>query len=208
MSLDFYHAPNSRSATTRILLEELGVPFTLHALKFAENEQRKPEYMAVNPMGKVPAIVHDGVLVTETAAIIIYLCDAFPQTELAPAIGDRLRGPYLRWLAFYAGCMEPAFVDRALKREPGRAAMMPYGDWDTTFQTVLDQLRKGPWLLGERYTGADVMWGSALGFLTSFKLIPEHPIISPYLERFNARPAVVAARAKDAELAASLPPVG
>ncbi len=203
-NITFYHAPNSRSATTRLLLEELGVPYTLHPLNFAAGETRKPDYLSVNPMGKVPAMVVAGALVTETVAIFIYLADLFPAANLAPSLTDPLRGPYLRWLVFYAACMEPAFVDRAQQREPGRQAMSPYGDWDTTYSTVVSQLSPGPYLLGERHTAADVLWGSNLAFLTAFKLLPEHPAIAAYLERFNARPAVASAKAKDAELATSL----
>jgi glutathione S-transferase len=202
----FYHAPNTRSATTRILFEELGIPFDLHPINFATGAHSKPEYLAVNPMGKVPAIVQDGELIVETVAIFIYLADRYSLGKLAPALDDNLRGPYLRWLVFYAACMEPAFVDRAMKRDPGSRAMCPYGDWDTLFNTLMAQLEKGPWMLGERYTAADVLWGSSLGFLVSFNLLPDHPAVTAYLERFNARPAVIAARAKDAELAATLAP--
>jgi glutathione S-transferase len=203
MSLVFFHAPNSRSATTRLLLEELGAPYELHVLNFKTGDTRKPDYLAVNPMGKVPAILHDGVLVAEQVAIFIYLADLFPQAALAPALSDPLRGPYLRWLVFYAACMEPAFIDRAMKRDPGSIAMVPYGTWDTMFGTVVAQLEKGPWLLGDRFTAADVLWGANLGFLTSFNLVPENAAITAYLARFNARPSIIATRAKDAELAAS-----
>jgi glutathione S-transferase len=203
MGLTFFHAPNSRSSTTHMLLEELGCAYDLHVLNFAAGDTRKPDYLAVNPMGKVPAILHDGALVTEQVAIFIYLADLFTAAGLAPAPGDPLRGPYLRWLVFYAACMEPAFIDRAMKREPGPINMVPYGTWETLLSTVLGQLEKGPWLLGERFTAADVLWGANLGFLTSFKLLPENEVFSAYLARFNARPAIIAARASDAELAAS-----
>jgi glutathione S-transferase len=204
-AIQFYHAPNSRSATTRLLLEELGAPYDLYPIAFGTGEQRKPEYMAVNPMGKVPAIVHNGALVTETVAIFIYLADLFPEANLAPGLTDPLRGPYLRWLVFYAACMEPAFIDRAMQRDPGRTAMCPYGDWDTLMNTILAQLAKGPYLLGDRHSAADVLWGSNFAFLTSFKLMPEHPLITAYLERFKARPAVARAKALDDALAATLP---
>src|SRR5580658_9879881 len=111
--LVFFHSPNTRSGGTRILLEELGVPYELHALNMKAGEQRKPEYLAVNPMGKVPAILHGDALVTEQVAIGIYLADLFPEAGMTPAIGDALRGPYLRWYVFYAACFEPALVDKA-----------------------------------------------------------------------------------------------
>jgi len=203
-TITLYHAPNSRSSGALTLLEELGVPYELKLINFKTGEQRQPAYLAVNPLGKVPAIMHRGTLVTEQVAIFIYLADLFPAANLAPALTDPLRGPYLRWMVFYAACMEPAFVDRAMQREPGRQAMSPYGDWDTTFGTVMTQLATGPWLLGERHTAADILWGSMLAFLTTFKIAPTNDTIDAYLRRFNARPAVAAAKAKDDELAAKL----
>lgn len=195
--LVLYYAPQSRARGVRILLEELGVSYTPHRLNIKTNEQMSPAYRAINPMGKVPAIRHNGVLVTEQAAIYIYLADAFPKTGLAPAIGDALRGPYLRWLVFYGSCVEPAGVDKAMKREPGARAMSPYGDFETMHTALTEQLRPGPWLLGEHYTAADILYGTALGWLTKFGIIPLGPEVSLYMDRFNARPAVVAITAKD-----------
>jgi glutathione S-transferase len=143
------------------------------------------------------------VIVTEQVALYIYLADAFANAGLAPPIGDRLRGPYLRWLVFYGTCVEPAAVDRAMKREPGGRAMSPYGDFDTVIGTIVAQLRTGPWLLGERYTAADTLWGTALGWMTKFGIIPGGPEIDAYLARFQARPAVQAAQAKEAAEAGS-----
>ncbi len=197
-----YYAPRTRSAVTLTLMEELGVPYDLKVLNNPAGELRQPAYLAINPMGKVPAITHDGALVTEQVAIAIYLADLYPEAGLAPAIGDPLRGPYLRWLAYYAACFEPAVVDRALKRAPGPPSMMPYGDFDTMLATLVDQLARGPYLLGERFTAADVVWGGGLGWTTMFQLVPELPAIKAYLERYHSRPAVQRARAKDAELAA------
>ncbi len=201
-TITFFHAPNTRSGGVRLLLEELQAPYELHAINMKAGEQRKPAYLAVNPMGKVPAIRHRGELVTEQVAIFIYLADLFPQAKLAPALDDRLRGPYLRWLAYYAACFEPAVVDRAMKREPGASSMVPYGDYDTMLKTLTDQLAKGPYLLGERMTAADVLWGTALTWTTMFKLVPELPVITSYIARLAARPAVAKVRALDAKLAA------
>ncbi len=119
-TITLYHAPNTRSSSTLLLLEELGAPYELKLLNFKAGEQRQPAYLAINPMGKVPAIEHNGAVVTEQVAILIYLADLFPEAGLAPALADPLRGPYLRWLVFYAACFEPAIVDKALNREPGR----------------------------------------------------------------------------------------
>jgi glutathione S-transferase len=198
----FFHSPNTRSSGTRILLEELGAPYELRAVNMKAGDQRKPAFLAVNPMGKVPAILHRGELVTEQVAIFIYLADLFPQAGLTPARDDRLRGPYLRWMAYYGSSFEPAVVDRALKREPGPLNMVPYGDYDTMLKTVTDQLAKGPYLLGERMTAADVLWGTALRWTTMFKLVPETPVIMDYVKRVTGRPAVAKVGELDAKLGA------
>jgi len=129
--ITLYHSPNTRSGGARILLEELQADYDLHVLDMKRNEQRAPEYLAVNPMGKVPAIRHGDAIVTEQVAIYIYLGDLYPEAGLAPPIGDPLRGPYLRWMAYYGSCFEPAVVDRSQKRAPAPAGMSPYGDYDT-----------------------------------------------------------------------------
>lgn len=196
-----FHSPNTRSTGVLILLEELGAPYHLHVLNMKANEQRNPEYLAINPMGKVPAIKHGDALVTEQVAIFLYLADLYQEVGLAPALDDPLRGPYLRWMVYYNSCFEPALMDRALKRSPAPPTMSSYGDYDTMLKTLTDQLAKGPCLLGEKLTAADVLWGVALTWTTRFGLVPELPVIKAYIERINARPAVVRAREKDAELA-------
>jgi glutathione S-transferase len=201
--ITLYHAPNTRSSGAFTLLEELGAPYRLQIINMKAGEQRQPAYLAVNPMGKVPAIRHGDALVTEQVAIFIYLADLFPEAKLAPPIGDPQRGPYLRWLVYYGSCFEPAVVDRALKREPGALAMVPYGDFDTMLGTLTAQLGRGPYMLGERFSAADVLWGGALAWITMFKLVPELPVIMDYVQRIGARPAVAKVKAKDAELAAA-----
>ncbi len=202
-SLTFFHSPNTRSFGTLVLLDELGAPYRMHLLNMKQNEQRSPDYLAINPMGKVPAIEHNGGLVTEQVAVFIYLADAFPDAGLAPAISDPLRGSYLRWIAFYGSSFEPAIVDRAMKHGPVPPSTSPYGDFDTMFQTLDDRLAKGPYILGERFTAADVLWGTALTWTTGFGICPKTAAIEAYLERWNARPSVARAKAKDAELVAA-----
>jgi glutathione S-transferase len=197
-----YHAPQSRSTGALVLLEELSAPYDLHVLNMKAGEQRQPGYLAINPMGKVPAIRHGEAIVTEQVAIYLYLADLFPEAGLAPPIGDPLRGPYLRWMAFYAACFEPAVVDRAAKHEPAPQTMSPYGDFDTMLGTVVGQLRKGSYLLGERFSAADVLWGTALGWTTMFDLVPKLPEITDYASRIGSRPAALRVQAKDTELAA------
>lgn len=199
----FFHSPQSRSAGTRALLEELGADYELHVLDLKAGEQRQPEYLAINPMGKVPAIHHHGALVTEQPAVFIYLADLYPAAKLAPPLGHPLRGPYLRWLVFYGSCFEPAVVDKSMQREPAPSSTSPYGDYDTMLQTLVDQLGKGPYLLGDTFSAADVLWGTALNWTTMFKLVPELPVIRAYIDRVLARPAMQRAAAKDAELLAA-----
>jgi glutathione S-transferase len=195
-----FHSPQTRSSGTLALLEELNAPYKLHCLNMKAGEHREGSYLAVNPMGKVPAILHGDALVTEQVAIGIYLADLFPEAGITPAIGDALRGPYLRWYVFYAACFEPALVDKALKREPGPVAMVPYGDWAMTLAAVTAQLTKGPWLLGDRFTAADVLWGTALTWMTGFGLIDAVAPIKPYIDRWNARPSVSKVAQIDADL--------
>jgi glutathione S-transferase len=197
-----YHAPQTRSAGVLTLLEELGAPYELRVLDMKAGEQRRAPYLAINPLGKVPAIVHRGALVTEQVAIFLYLADLFPRAGLAPAIGDPLRGPYLRWMVFYAACYEPGLVDRALKREAGAPAMSPYGDFDTMLGAVVSRLAASPCLLGEAVSAADILWGLALNWGTLFGIVPENPIIADYVARITARPAAARVAARDAALAA------
>lgn len=196
-TLTVYHSPNTRSTGVLILLEELGADHELRTLDMATDEQRGAEYLHVNPLGKVPAVVHGGALVTEQVAIFIYLADLFPEHDLAPLLDDPLRGPYLRWMAIYGSCFEPAIIDRAQKREPAPLAMSPYGDADQLFATVDAQLQRGPWLLGERFLAVDVLWGTALGWVTNFGLLERTPAIGAYLDRFDARPATKRVREED-----------
>jgi glutathione S-transferase len=195
-----YHSPNTRSTGVLTLFEELGVPFNLHPINMKAGEQRAPAYLAINPMGKVPALMHRGQLVTEQVAIYIYLADLYPQAGLAPALDSPLRGPYLRFLAFYGSCFEPAAMDRAAKREPTSQMASPYGSFDDTVATITARLREGPYILGEQFSAADVLWGMALMWMTSFKLIPETPEVTDYVKRVTSRPSFVRAREHDTAL--------
>jgi glutathione S-transferase len=201
--LILYHSPQSRSVGALILLEELGADYELRAIDFGKKEQRQAAYLAVNPMGKVPALVHDGAVVTEQGAVYAYAADLYPEAGITPAIGDSLRGPYLRWLFFYGSSFEPAVVDRSMKREPAPPATSPYGDFDTTIKTLLDQLGDSPYLLGDRFTAVDVLWGTALRWMTMFKLVAETPAVKAYVERVGARPAAQRAAKIDADILAA-----
>jgi glutathione S-transferase len=201
--LTFFHAPNSRSSGVAILLEELGAPHQTHIINLSAGEQRQPGYLAINPMGKVPALRHGDILITEVAAICTYLADAFPDAKLNVPIGDPRRGPYLKWLFFGPGCFEPAVIDRAAPRkEPPRRAMLGYGDFDTAMNVVAQAVEKGPWLLGEQFTAADVVIGANIRWGMMFKLVPERASFLDYAKRIAARPAAQRAEARDKELGA------
>lgn len=200
----FYHSPNSRSAGVLVLLEELNADYETFVLSLKAGEQRKAEYLAINPMGKVPAIQHGEALVTEQVAIYQYLAELYPEAGLAPQVGSPLRGPFLRWLAFYGSSFEPALVDRSQKREPTPPSTCPYGDFDTMFKTLTDQLAKGPYILGDQFSAADVLWANALRWTTMFQLVPLTPLIQAYIDRVTSRPAAARAAAKDQQLIAAL----
>jgi glutathione S-transferase len=203
-AVTLFHAPHTRSSGVLFLLEELKVPYKLHILDQKAGEHRAPAFLAVNPMGKVPALLDGtGAVVTEQVAIMLHLADLFPAAELAPPVGDPLRGPYLRWMVFYAGAFEPAVVDRAAGREPAQRAISPYGEFDTALNAVVAALVPGPYLLGDRFSAADVLWGTALSWTTQFKLVPERPEIADYISRIGARPAAQRARERDAAVTAT-----
>jgi glutathione S-transferase len=201
-TITLFHSPQSRSSGALTLLEELGAPYQLHVLNMKAGEQRRPEYLAINPLGKVPAILHRGELITEQVAIFIYLADLFPAAGLAPVIGDTRRGVYLRWLIYYASCYEPALVDRAMQREPAPHATSPYGTFDTMLETIVGQIRERPYLLGDTISAADILWGNALNWGVMFKLVPEEKAVIDYVARIVQRPAAIKVTSMDAELAA------
>jgi glutathione S-transferase len=200
MSLVLCHAAPSRSSGTLTLLEELGLPYEIRVFNLQKGETHTPEFLAINPLGKVPAVIHNGTVITEQVAVTIYLADLAPEAGLAPALDDPMRGAYLRWLAFYGGSFEPALIDRAMKREAGGQAMSPYGTYEAVVGALNAQLSKGPYLLGDRFTAADVLWGVALGWTTGFGLFDKTPVIAAYLGRVLDRPAFVRAREIDEKM--------
>jgi len=201
--LTLYHCPQSRSTGVLNLLVALHAPYDLQVMNMKLAEQRQQPYLAINPMGKVPAIRHGEAVITEQVAIYLYLADLYAEAGLAPPIGDPLRGPYLRWMAFYGSCFEPAVIDAWMKREPVQKQACGYGDHETVLTTVIGQLSNGPYLLGERFSAADVLWGSSLSWMNAFGLLPDTPVIAAYIERFQKLPATIAANEKDGALAAA-----
>jgi glutathione S-transferase len=202
--LTLYHAAPSRSSIVRWMLEELGEPYDLHVLSLAKGEQATPAYLAVNPMGKVPALRHGDAVVTEAAAICTYLADEFPRARLNLPIGDPRRGVYLKWLFFGPGCIEPAITDRAYpRREEPRRGTLGYGEFDTVMNVVAKAVEPGPYLMGEQFTAADVVIGSTLRWGMLFGLLPARPEFVAYVGRLEQRPALQRAAALDQELAAA-----
>ncbi len=197
-SITLFHSPQTRSTGAVVLMEELGVPHRLRVLNFKTGEQRSAEYRGINPMGKVPAVLHLGQLVTEQAAVYMYLADLFPERGLAPAVGEPLRGPYLRWMVMYGSCFEPALIDRSLKHEPPPYGMCPWGDIETLMSTLEEALARGPWLLGERFSAADILWGLALDWMIRFRLLEPSALVQAYVHRVTDRAAVRAVRERDA----------
>jgi glutathione S-transferase len=188
--LVFYHNPASRGRIVHWMLEEVGVPYETKILSLEKREHKSPEYLAINPMGKIPAIVHNGTVVTESAAICAYLADAFPKAGLAPPIGDPARGTYYRWLFFAAGCIEPALVDKMFARPPvEREGTLGYGTYESTVATIEKAITPGPWILGERFSAADVYVGSEIGWGLYTKSLEPRPAFQQYFERCNQRPA-------------------
>jgi glutathione S-transferase len=150
----------------------------------------------------VPAIRHGEALVTEQVAIYIYLADLFPRAGLTPALDDIRRGPYLRWIAYYGSSFEPALIDSFMKREPAPVTQSPYSDYDSMLGALEAQLSKGPYLLGERTTAADILWGVAFSWTMMFGLVPKKDVFVRYAERITQRPAFQRISAADDEMAA------
>ena len=200
--ITLYYSPQTRATGTRVLLEELGAPYDLHVLNMKAGEQRQPAYLAINPLGKVPVIRHGEALVTEQVAITIHLADLFPEAGLTPALDDPGRGPYLRWIAYYGSSFEPALIDKFMKREPASQMQSPYSDYDSMLGVLEAQLSRGPYLLGERMTAADILWGVAFSWTMMFGIVPKKDVFVRYAERMTARPAFQRINAADDEMAA------
>jgi glutathione S-transferase len=203
--LVFYHNPLSRGRMVHWMLEEVGVPYRIELLSFEKAEHKKPAFLAVNPMGKIPAIVHRGAVVTECGAIIMYLADAYPAAKLAPAIDDPARAPYLRWMFFGQGCIEPALIDRMLSRPSGdKPGALSYGSYEDMLHTTEKALTPGPYILGDRFSAVDVYVGSQLAFGMMTKSLVPQPIFQNYVNRLFERPAYKRVLEQGEKLAAQL----
>jgi glutathione S-transferase len=197
--LTLFHAPQSRSTRILWLLEELDRPFHVEYVTIARKDGSAADGpRSPHPDGKVPALIDEEVLITESAAIVLYLTDAHPGAGLGPQVGEPDRGPYLTWLAYSAGVVEPALmaIARGQTQAPGESAMVAWGDPQNMVRRLSVALTAHPYVLGEAFSGADILIGSAI--MIAKGLLPGHPEFDAYLERLTARPAFQRALARDA----------
>lgn len=190
MAIRLYWCQNTRAVRALWLLEEIAANYELVRVDVRAGEQNDPAFRAISPLGKVPALVDGETVVAESGAICAYLGDRFPEAKLAPPLTSALRGPYLRWLFFAAGCIEPAFADRLLKREgqvPHLSAS--WGSFDSVASVLRGGLERGPWLLGDAFSTADILVGSGVQWGVNSKLLPDDAVFGGYVKRLEARPA-------------------
>lgn len=186
-----YHWPKSRSTIVRWLLEELGVPYRVEIIDITSPDHPSKELLALNPMAKVPVLTHGDTVISETSAICSYLADRFADAGLAPAIDDPRRGPYLKWLFFAPGCIEPAVTHKAMNWPDARRGMLGWGSYEDTMQVLADAaVHATPWILGEQFTAADVVVGSQIRWGLMFQTVPRHPALEAYAHRLSKRPAL------------------
>ena len=194
-----YHCPQTRSGTAFWMNEELGDVCDIRLIDVRKGEQKSPDFLKINPMGKLPTLVHGDVVVTEAAAVCAYLADAFPEKNLAPPLGDKNRGPYLRWMFFAPSCIEPAMLDIFLKRTNENPASVGYGNADQVLEAAKTALDAGEYILGDAFSAADVVFGSTLNFAMMFGAIEKQAPFAAYVARLMARPAVQRCNDKNAE---------
>jgi glutathione S-transferase len=196
--LVFYTNPMSRGRIVRWMLEEVGQPYRTELLDYGTT-MKAPAYLSINPMGKVPAITHGDAVVTEAGAICAYLADAFPQAGLAPAPGDKARAPYFRWMFYAAGPFEAAVTNRSLNVEvpDERKGMVGYGNYADVMNALEYAVTQTEFIAGDRFTAADVYFGSSIGWGLMFGSIEKRPAFQAYFGRIANRPAAIRAREID-----------
>jgi glutathione S-transferase len=201
--LTFYTNPQSRGRIIRWMLEEVGCSYDTQVLDYGTT-MKAPEYLAVNPMGKVPAIKHGNTVVTEAAAICAYLADAFPDAGLAPPPGNPSRGPYYRWMFFAAGPVEAVITGKALGllAPADKKAMAGYGSYEEVLGALEGAVAGEAWLCGEQFTAADLYVASQLNFGMQFGILEKRAAFRAYVDRATARPAFARANELDDALAA------
>lgn len=195
--LVLHYAPRTRSFGALWLLEELGVPYQLESFNLASGRHKQPDYLAIHPMGKVPAVVDRGVSVSEMGAIAIYLADRYPAARLAPSIEAPERAAYLRWIFFASAILEPALAEKFNKWEP-RPTQHAWGSFDQMLSIATEGTRGAGWLVGDHFTAADLMVANGLRFAMMFGAIAKEGSIADYVARATARDAFVRASAIEA----------
>jgi len=200
--LTLFHCPRTRSFHALWMLEEIGEPYDIKIVNIRD-ETENEAYEAINPMRKVPALEVDGSLITESPAICAWLADAYPQAGLAPAIKDKDRGEYLRWMFFCAACIEPSFIDKQFDRNTPHN-MAGWGNVDSVLRTLERGLEGQDYLVGNTFSAADVMVGSTLNFLISFNMLEKKEPFASYVDRLTARDAFKRATQKDQDMAIEL----
>jgi glutathione S-transferase len=201
----FYHNPRSRATMVRWMLEEVGADYETRLLSFEKGEHKSPEFLSINPMGKLPTIVVDGTAVTETPAIIAWLADAYPDAGLAPPPGSVERATWYRWLFFGGSCIEPAMIDQMLQRPaPAQKGAIGWGSYDDVVDTLEAALQSRPYLSGATFSAADLYVGSELnwGGMFGAPRIKDSEILQAYVQRVTGRPAYKRAAAADEKLTA------
>ena len=196
MALTLHYHPYSRAAGTLWALEEAGVPYQLQVVDILKGAQKQPGLLALNPMGKLPTLVDGDVVVTEAAAIALYLADRYAAGRLAPPLDDPRRGTYLRWSFFAPGVIEPAVMAKGSGWEV-KEVSAGWGNHASMIAAAESAVAKGPFLLGEEFSMADVVFGGLLRFLIGFKQIEPTPLFSAYVDRLDRRPAFQRAEARN-----------
>lgn len=187
--ITLFYAPRSRSLTAYFMLEELGVPYELKILNLGKGEHKKPDYLQINPMGKVPAIKIGEEIIFETPAICCYLAELFPERDLSFSIDSGRRGEYLKWLFFTSACLEPAVIDHILKRDNPDPGSIGYGTLGKTISTIEKSLKDGPWIMGKKFCAADVVLGSTAFWAKTVGAVKKDSILEAYANRIAEREA-------------------
>jgi glutathione S-transferase len=201
MTLVLHHHPQTRAANVVWMLEEVGAPYELRFVDFKAGEQKRPEILALNPMGKLPILVDDGTVVTEAAAIALYLGDRYGYGTLAPRVDEPARGAYLRWSFFGPSVIEPGSLANAAKWEY-RAGQAGWGTPEAMLATIESAIGAGPFLIGERFTMADIVFGGTVRWMINFGMLEKRAAFTAYVERLDARPAWKRASEKNAAVRA------
>ncbi|HEY4972299.1 MAG TPA: glutathione S-transferase, partial [Steroidobacteraceae bacterium] len=205
----FYHNPMSRARTVHWMLEEVGAPYRIELVNLQKGEQKQPGFLALNPMGKLPAIMHRGTVITETGAIVTYLADAFPAAALAPRLDEPARGTFLRWMFFGASCVDSALIDRMLARPTTeKTGSLGYGRYEDTVETLEKAITPGPYILQQRFSAADIYIGAQIGFGMMTKTLEPRPAFQRYVGLLTERAAYKRFQQQSEQLVARLKATG